>query len=91
MHSRSFRTITARAVLLCTIGLTSFAAEDTNWFPILPWNSPPAEREVLKKIHDCGFTLAGFVPPSALDLCREAGLKAVVDQIIAETYEGLAL
>src|SRR5262245_29271452 len=59
------------------VGLSHIHAE-TNFFPIMPWNSPPNDPAVLKKIHECGFTLAGFVPPSALDACQKAGLKAIV-------------
>lgn len=67
--------------------VNAFGAEDTNWFPILPWNNPPANLAVLKRIHDCGFTLAGFVPASALDLCRQAGLKALVSDARASDYD----
>jgi hypothetical protein len=60
-------------------------------FPIMPWNSPPADPSVLKKIHDCGFTLAGFVPPSALDACASAGLKAIVSDARASGYDWAAV
>src|SRR3954454_18612302 len=60
---------------------------ETNFFPIMPWNSPPNDPEVLKKIHDCGFTIAGFVPPSALDNCQKAGLKAIVSDPRVGGYE----
>src|SRR5436190_6732080 len=60
------------------LSLASGAVAQTNFFPIMPWNSPPNDPEVLKKIHDCGFTIAGFVAPSGLDNCQKAGLKAIV-------------
>src|SRR2546423_1536322 len=63
------------------------STELTNIFPILAWNRPPDDPAVLKKMHDCGFTLAGFVPPSALDHCREAGLLAIVSDPRASTYD----
>src|SRR6266849_4203378 len=63
------------------------ATDGTNFFPIMPWNSPPNDPEVLKKIHDCGFTLAGFVPPSALDACAKAGLKAIVSDARVSGYD----
>ncbi len=56
----------------------ALALGDTNFFPIMPWNSAPSDPAVLKKIRDCGFTMAGFVPPSGLDACEKAGLKAIV-------------
>src|SRR5882724_12783261 len=63
------------------------ATDGTNFFPVMPWNSPPNDPEVLKKIHDCGFTLAGFVPPSMLDACQRAGLKAIVSDARISGYD----
>jgi hypothetical protein len=67
-----------------------FAAESTtqtNFFPIMPWNAPPHDPEVLKKIHDCGFTVAGFVSPAGLDACSKAGLKAIVSDARVSNYD----
>src|SRR5436190_16362893 len=92
-HS-SFEFLTRSTVLfflLWTFALSAFSADDTNWFPILPWNNPPADPAVLKKIHDCGFTLAGFVPPSALNLCRAAGLKAIVSDPRVSDYDWVSV
>src|SRR5881296_1793539 len=77
---------------LLTLGLaiatlSATAAADTNFFPIMPWNSPPNDPAVLKKIHDCGFTLAGFVPPTALNACQAAGLKAIVSDARSSGYD----
>ncbi|MEW6304710.1 MAG: hypothetical protein AB1705_14645 [Verrucomicrobiota bacterium] len=61
------------------LGLT--AAErpaDTNFFPIMPWNHAPNDPAVLKRIKDCGFTMAGFVTPASLDNVHAAGLKGIV-------------
>src|ERR1043166_5380714 len=69
---------------------STFAA-DTNFFPIMPWNSPPNDPAVLKKIHVCGFTLAGFVPPGALDACQDAGLKAIVSDTRVSGYDWAAV
>jgi hypothetical protein len=55
-----------------------FAAEPTEFFPVMAWDGPPNDPAVFKKMHDCGFTVAGFVPPAALDACHAAGLKAIV-------------
>jgi hypothetical protein len=72
-------------------GLTAERVSDTNFFPIMPWNSPPNDPAVLKKIHECGFTLAGFVPPSALDACASAGLKAIVSDARVSGYDWAAV
>ena len=44
----------------------------------MAWDGVPNDPAVLKKMHDCGLTVAGFVPPAALDACQAAGLKAIV-------------
>ena len=49
-----------------------------NEFPILPWGCTPGDRKSLESISECGFNLAGFVKPQALDAVAEAGLKAFV-------------
>ena len=59
----------------------------TNFFPIMPWNNPPNDPAVLKRIHDCGFTLAGFVPVAALDNCQAAGLKAIISDARTSGYD----
>ena len=60
---------------------------ETNQFPIMPWNTPPNDLAALKKIKECGFTLAGFVPPAGLDLCQKAGLKAIVSDPSVSGYQ----
>jgi len=47
-------------------------------FPVMPWDNPPNDPKVLRELRECGFTIAGFVPPKTLDACRAAGLKAIV-------------
>ena len=75
--------IFAALILLASPRL--FAA--TNIFPIMPWNTPPNDPAVLKRIKECGFTIAGFVPPSGLDLCEAAGLKAIVSDRRTSDYD----
>src|SRR5690242_11190684 len=75
-------------LVLLAIAFHSPGAEpNTNVFPIMPWNNPPNDPEVLRKIHDCGFTLAGFVPIAALDNCQAAGLKAIVSDNRTANYD----
>src|SRR5215204_5519315 len=59
-------------------GLSAHAAEPAPFFPIMAWDGVPNDAAMLKKMHDCGLTVAGFVPPAALDACQAAGLKAIV-------------
>jgi hypothetical protein len=77
--------------LLCVFFLfakvSCLAAEPTEFFPIMAWDGPPSEPAVFKKLHDCGFTVAGFVPPAALDACQAAGLKAIVSDTRVSGYE----
>ena len=75
--------VTVLVCLLCN--LSGRCA--TNIFPVMPWNNPPADPAVLKRIKDCGFTIAGFVPTSALDLCEKAGLKAIVSDARISDYD----
>jgi hypothetical protein len=85
--------------LLVTLGIsivslnvfTAELATQTTFFPIMPWNSPPNDPAVLRKLRECGFTLAGFVPSAALDACAAAGLKAIVSDGRASDYDWTAV
>src|SRR3954454_3424969 len=67
------------AVCLLVLGLhAACLAADPAFFPIMAWDGVPNDLAVLKKMHDCGLTVAGFAPPAALDKCQAAGLKAIV-------------
>src|SRR5271156_2699641 len=76
---------------LILIGLSAAAlavqAQETNFFPVMAWNSVPDDLAVLKKMRDCGFTVAGFVAPKTLKLCRKAGLKAIVSDPRVSGYD----
>ncbi len=65
----------------------SVQAQETNFFPVMAWNSVPADLAVLKKMRECGFTVAGFVAPKTLKLCRKAGLKAIVSDARVSGYD----
>lgn len=54
------------------------AAGSADFFPVMAWDGPPNDPAVFKKMRECGFTVAGFVPPAALDHCQTADLKAIV-------------
>jgi hypothetical protein len=63
------------------------AAEPTEFFPIMAWDNVPNDPAVLAKMRDCGLTVAGFVPPAALDACQAAGLKAIVSDARVSGYD----
>src|SRR4051794_35756960 len=76
------------AVLILISGLSSWAqVVATNFFPIMAWNSPTADVNVLQKMAECGLNVAGFVPPSALDLCHSVGLMAIVSDTRCAGYD----
>ncbi len=64
--------------LLVALGSVAFAGDDAAFFPVMAWNSVPGDPAVLKKMHDCGLTVAGFVAPKDLDAVQAAGMKAIV-------------
>ena len=73
------------AVVFATATLSTFA--QTNFFPIMAWNHAPNDPAVLKKMRECGLTVAGFVATSALDACHAAGLKAIVSDNRSANYD----
>ncbi len=74
--ARCLKCLFRAAALLPFLAVEILAAE--NFFPIMPWDNPPNDPKVLRELRECGFTIAGFVPPKTLDACRAAGLKAIV-------------
>lgn len=73
----AYGTMLCLCLLAAQEGSRRVSPED---FVILPWSWAPADLEQLRGIRDCGFNLAGFVSPDALDLAHEAGLKAIVSE-----------
>jgi hypothetical protein len=87
MKPASLLRTTASTCAIFLLSLTQHLHADTNFFPIMPWNTPPNDPAVLKRIKDCGFTIAGFVAPSGLDNCEKAGLKAIVSDARTAGYD----
>jgi hypothetical protein len=58
-----------------------------DFFPLMAWDSPPNDPAVLEEMKACGLTVAGFVPPAALDNCQAAGLKAIVSDSRVGGYD----
>jgi hypothetical protein len=85
---------------LLTIGLLWLATghllaaplpAETNFFPIMAWGGAPNDPAVLKRMRDCGITVAGFVSPATLDACQAAGLKAIVSDARTAGYDWLSV
>ncbi len=68
-------------------GQSAPAPADTNFFPIMAWNWAPKDPAVLRKMKECGLTVAGFVAPNTLDECQAAGLKAIVSEARTSGYD----
>jgi hypothetical protein len=47
-------------------------------FPIFPWDELPSDPAKYQEGYECGFNLAGFAPPEALDAVHAAGMKCFV-------------
>ena len=78
-----------RFAILAAVSLAILAparAEEP-MFPLMAWGQTPGDPAALKKMRECGITVAGFVAPSALDACRDAGLKAIVSDPRASNYD----
>lgn len=75
------------SVFLSFAVASSAQVNATNFFPIMAWNSPPADVNVLQKMAECGLNVAGFVPPSSLDLCHSVGLMAIVSDTRCAGYD----
>lgn len=73
-----------RKIVFIVVGWISFAvlpihAEESDvFFPIMPWNEVPDDPAIIGKIKECGFTIAGFVSPEALETCHKARIKGIV-------------
>jgi hypothetical protein len=53
----------------------------------MAWNHVPSDPAVLKDMHDCGLTVAGFVTVDNLDAVHAAGLKAIVSDPRVGKYD----
>lgn len=83
-------------MLVCLLSVHCIAAEpatrpfdaaNPDFFPIMGWNAAPNDPAVLKKMKECGLTVAGFAPPEALDACQAVGLKAIVSDARTSGYD----
>ena len=70
--------------LVLFLFIISLHAED--FFPVMAWNWAPNDPAVLKKMRECGLTVAGFVSTNTLDACQAAGLKAILSDPRSSGY-----
>ena len=64
-------------LIVCSARAAERPKEDA-FFPIMAWNHAPSDPAELKRMHDCGLTVAGFATTSQLDAIHAAGMKAIV-------------
>lgn len=67
--------------------IAPMASAEEAFFPLMAWNWPPTDEKTLNEMRACGLTMAGFVPPSGLDACHAAGLKAIVNDPRCSGYD----
>lgn len=75
------------AILAALWTASAPARAEEPMFPLMAWGHTPGDPAVLQKMRACGITVAGFVAPSALDACRDAGLKAIVSDPRTTGYD----
>lgn len=85
---------TSRLLLVFSLSSLVFAVSTAgkaetpdDFYPLMAWDSPPNDPAVLQEMRACGLTVAGFVPPAALDNCQAAGLKAIVSDPRVSGYD----
>jgi hypothetical protein len=84
-----------RILLLASAALvyvaTCAADQPAEFFPVMAWDHVPNDAAVIKKIRECGFTIAGFAAPGTLDACHAEGLKAIVSDERVSGYDWTAV
>ena len=73
--------------LIATLNLVDPVGASDSFFPLMAWNHAPGDEAVLKKMRECGLTVAGFVSTKDLDLCNANGLKAIVSDPRVSNYD----
>jgi hypothetical protein len=63
------------------------AAPDEPFFPVMAWNHVPSDPAALKRMRECGLTVAGFATPAQLDAVHAAGMKAIVSDPRVGSYD----
>src|SRR5688500_7678321 len=82
------RTLLVVALLALLPALSSAATkEEDSFFPIMAWNHTPSDLTVLKKMAECGLTVAGFAYAKDLDAIHAVGMKAIVHDARVGGYD----
>jgi hypothetical protein len=81
--------LSAATMLVCVAPCA--AQEAATFFPVMAWDHVPNNAAVIKKIRECGFTIAGFAAPGTLDACHAEGLKAIVSDDRVSGYDWTAV
>src|SRR5688572_14329132 len=76
--SRIALTLVLTTLLAPTAAPAEEKSQTTPFFPIMAWNHPPDDPAALKKMAECGITVAGFAFPPQLDAIHAAGMTAIV-------------
>lgn len=74
-------------LLTASIPAQAAAPNEQPFFPIMAWTIAPTDAPALKQIRDCGITIAGLAPASALDAVHAAGLKVIVQDPRTGDYD----
>src|SRR5688572_15846427 len=64
-------------LLALLIGRSPAGAAEPVKFPLMAWDYAD-DRATLAAMAECGSTSVAFVPPKALDACKEVGIGAVL-------------
>ncbi len=86
MQSR-FLTAIALSLLWSPPSVHAVKESTEKFFPVMPWNYVPNDKQVVQKIKECGFTVAGFAAPATLKTLQAAGLKGIVQDPKIYNYD----
>jgi hypothetical protein len=84
---RPFHSVVLSPLLVGVLSVSTASPLAEDFFPVMAWNWAPNDPAVLRKMRECGLTVAGFVSPAALDACQAAGLRAIVSDPRTADYD----
>jgi hypothetical protein len=90
IHIVSIVVLTTTLLVPASLPAAEKTGTDTdagNFFPIMAWNHPPEDPAALRKMRECGITVAGFAPVRQLDAIHAAGMKAIVSDARVGGYD----
>jgi hypothetical protein len=75
------------ALLLPCLNTNAALPATQPFFPIMAWTGVPSDPAELREMRDCGITIAGLAHPDVLDAAQAAGLKVMVEDPRARSYD----